>query len=144
MLKGKKGKRTSLTFRSVIIHCLFLAFSCLYVNAYSTGSVTHSKAEFRGSSAYSSQTFLSTSQSPFRGHFSLAQKTIVLEAPEDNEVDESIPDGHFPLIGNYSCASIYNTSSIRESNFPRTRQFINSHATVSLVILYHSWKSFLL
>ena len=142
MLKGKKDKGNFLNSRSIIIHCLFLAFSCLYVNVYSAGTAAHSKSEFRGSFAYSSQTFFSTAHSPFHGQPTLAQ-TIELEAPEDNEVDESPHSGHFPLIWDCTSPGIYNTSTIRERNFPRTRQHFKSHVAVSLVILYHSWKSFL-
>lgn len=134
------------SFLEAIPKYLFIALLCFFfVNSQSAISASkHSKKDIvqENLNSFLSKHFVENS-TPFHLPF---ESSPVIEESEINDINESANSFVYDInnqFHNYSSKTRFDSSN-EISLWGQSTQCIYNHTTVSLFILYHSWKSFLI
>jgi hypothetical protein len=145
MLKRVENKKQSILFlKAAIIHYLFFVAFLFVCENHVSFTITHQSESVihQDYSSHFSEKIFSNPDSPFHRKWALV-KDAVSEVPDESESDEKFDEEKTASLWNNSASGSYGISEVLKSRFFQAIESLRNRKTVSLFILYHSWKSFL-
>ncbi|MFM9946056.1 MAG: hypothetical protein ACKVQB_12580 [Bacteroidia bacterium] len=145
MIKGKRIKlQYQLLFERVRKYglILFFIFFFTFLHPFSSDGISKEERVIQeDKTGYFSNNLFNSSHLPLHFPFKSAPSPSQPEDPDENELKDNLDDDWNLWIWKQSFKNYLNVCSPSGSLFFKISQSLKGRSTVSLFILYHSWKS---
>lgn len=148
MLKGISVYiQNRLLLERIRTYCFFLFFSFFFIFFQpftSASSPAQERVNKGDKTSYYSGDLFNSSHLPLYFPFAAGQTPNQPEDPDEDELKDTLDDDWNPWILKHSFKNYFNIFSTLRSRFLNISQCLQNRSAISLFILYHSWKSYLL
>ncbi|MBQ19462.1 MAG: hypothetical protein CMD31_01780 [Flavobacteriales bacterium] len=136
-----KKNQNCINYKSILSYSLVVFLSLFYVWSLYSANTSNSKQE--SNDVFVIHLTENATVSYYNPYHLPFKKSSESEAPTENETEDNFDEDVDHLIEKRSCKNQF-FSAFKEQTLFQLKQSLENRTTVSLLILYHSWKSFLI